>query len=110
MTRGLNVDAQPKQPQGQIPDCHILELGPRETRSQARPLQLREIALRDPFRRDRLARADQGPADRRDLTRPLTALLALGLGLLGALYVGKRISDSHVIVVPATVNERSVIT
>jgi hypothetical protein len=40
----------------------------------------------------------------------VTALLAVGLGLLGALYVGKRYTATHVIVVPATTNEHSVIT
>ena len=76
----------------------------------AEPLDLSELPVPAPFRREPLAGANNSADNRRDLTRPLTALLALGLGLLGVLYVGKRYTDAHVIVVPATTNEHSVIT
>jgi hypothetical protein len=109
MFRGLNLAAQPKDLQSRVPDRDILEARCAGG-SQADPLDLGEIALPGSFGREPRAPANKAPEDRRDLTRPLTALLALGLGLLGVLYVGKRYTDSHVIVVPATTNEHSVIT
>lgn len=110
MIRGLNLAAQPKEPIRRVPDRDILEPSRGQPDCQAEPLDLGEISLPGPFHGEPLARADKSPERRRDLTGPLTALLAVGLGLLGALYVGKRYTDSHVIVVPATTNEHSVIT
>ena len=110
MIRELNREGRPEQPQRRVPDCDIVEVGRPEAGSETEPLDLGEIALPGPFRRETLARANKRAADRRSLIRPLTALLVLGLGLLGALYVGKRYTDWHVIVVPAPTNERSVIT
>jgi hypothetical protein len=109
MIRGLDQAAQPNEPQRRIPDHHIFKTGRPGTSFEAEPLDLGEIALSG-VQREPLAATNRIPGDRRDLTGPLTALLALGLGLLGALYVGKRYTDSHVIVVPATTNEHSVIT
>jgi hypothetical protein len=92
------------------PEGKPIDIGALELRSQLEPLDLGAIALHGSLRREPIVCADTHPAERRDLTRPLTALLALGLGLLGAIYVSKRYSEAHVIVVPATANEHSVIT
>ena len=47
---------------------------------------------------------------RRDYTKPLVAFLVLELAVLGGFYLSKRLSDAQVIVVPATADERVVIT
>jgi hypothetical protein len=110
MIRELNGEAQPEQPQRRVWDCDTVEAGRLGPSLQAEPLDLREIALAGPFRREALVRTNKRSADRRSLVRPLSALLILELGLLGVLYVSKRYTDPPVIVVPATTNERSVIT
>lgn len=47
---------------------------------------------------------------RRDYTKPFVAFLVLELAVLGGFYLSKRVSEAQVIVVPATTDERVVIT
>ena len=108
MIRELNRKRKPQRPQRRVPDCDMVEVGP--AGSQAEALDLGEFALPQPLRPETPDPANKHSADGRSLVRPLSALLLLELGLLGALYVGKRYADAQVIVVPATTNERSVIT
>jgi hypothetical protein len=107
MIRERNVQDRPEQ--RRVPDCDIVEIGPAPG-SEAEPLHLGESDRAKPVRRGTLALVKTPPSERRDLTRLLTALLILELGFFGALYMGQRYAEAQVIVVPATADDRSVLT
>jgi hypothetical protein len=110
MSRRRFVGRPPERTHRRVPDCDIVDVGHLEPDAESDPVNVGEIASPKLVRLDTHPRAKRQQREQGDLTRPLTALLALGLGLLGAMYMGKRYADARVIIVPATVNERSVIT
>ncbi len=96
------------QPRRRVPARDIVYVGPRVAlRSPSEPVDVRDLAFTP--RAASLAVAP-GASPRRNLTRPLLALLVLEIAVASGLYFGKRYAEAHVIVVPAATSEHSVIT
>jgi hypothetical protein len=95
-------------PQRRVPDCDIVEVGRgRTTASGGEPIDVRDLAFSDP------AGSDVRPGARfagGKYVKPLLALLILQITVVGGFYLKKRYAEAQVIVIPATDNERAVIT
>jgi hypothetical protein len=99
--------ARRERPQRRVPDRDIVHVGPRARAPRLdEPVDVRDLAFVE-------AEAIPAPAasiGRRRYAKPLLALAILQIAAVGGLYLNKRYAESQVIVIPATVNERSVIT
>jgi hypothetical protein len=98
--------SRPEPPRRRIPDCDIIDVGRRAAAAEVVDvLDLVPPGLAAAF----LAKRDDvsGPGD---MTRPLLALLALAIAVVGGIHLSKRLTASQVIVVPTTLNENTVIT
>ena len=104
------MDSRPEQPR-RVPDCDIVDVGSQPSEfASSEPVDVRDLVLpRSKKPRARASRQNT-PGGRRNLTRPLLALLALELMMYGGFYFSKRYADSQVIVVPAPATRGSVIT
>ena len=93
-----------------VPDCDIIDVGRRAGRvRESEAIDVRELAFAAPPSAV-TSDASPKPAGRRSLAPWLLACLIVEIAIAGAMYLGQRYAESSVIVVPATVNERSVIT
>jgi hypothetical protein len=90
-------------PRKRVPDCDIVYVGAAPPAPPEDIVDVRDLA---PVEKKSRKKAK----GRRNLTRPLLVLLLLEVAAFGVMHFRKRLTDAQVIVVPASVNERSVIT
>jgi hypothetical protein len=99
-----------ERPHRRVPDCDIVDVGTRARAVRdAEPVDVRDLAFVD-AKASAVRPSTPASIGRRTYTKPLLALLILQVTVVGCLYLKKRHAESQVIVIPATVNERSVIT
>ncbi len=93
-----------------VPDCDIIDVG-RRPRAPWRdePVDVLDLAVSQIQGAVRLPEPGASVA-RRNYTKALVALLILQITTLSGFYLKKRYAETQVIVIPATVNERAVIT
>lgn len=100
-------DAEPQRerPRRRVPDHDIVYVGahPVDT-SSTEPVDVRDLAYLPSDNESDIP--DGSPT----LRRVLIALLAAAITTVGGIYFGQRYAESHVIVVPTTVDGNSVIT
>jgi hypothetical protein len=103
-------DRGPERSSRRVPDHDIVFVGsdPRGERASD-PIDVRELILLPEGAAPGAPTRTVKPS-RRDYTKPLVAFLVLELAVLGGFYLSKRLSEAQVIVVPATTDERVVIT
>jgi hypothetical protein len=96
------------EPRRRVPDRDIIDVG--VSRPAARtddPVDVADLAIAP-------ARGATGlpvdPPTRRSYTKALLTLLILQIAVAGGLHLRKRFAEAHVIVVPATTDEGTVIT
>jgi hypothetical protein len=96
-----------QRPHRRVPDCDIVDVGARARAIRDdEPVDVRDLAFID----GKASAVRPSVPGRRSYTKLLLALLILQVTVVGGLYLKKRYAESQVIVIPATVNERSVIT
>ena len=108
---GILAEAGPggQKPDRRVPDCDIVDIGARRATWRDEPVDVLDLAV---------AKADGAgvrlPTQRakttRTYTKALLAFLILQIAAAGGFYLKKRYVETQVIVIPATVNERAVIT
>jgi hypothetical protein len=106
------VEAAPKPqpPRRRVPDCDIVYVGPGLARMAADdPIEVRDLAFA-PQQGTQGATKPDTIVGGWNLRRSLIALLAIEILVTGGMYLRQRYAESHVIVVPAATDERSVIT
>ena len=106
--QGGTLDGAPTATNGQkpdrrVPDCDIVEVGPRARAARRdEPVDVLDLAV---------CKAEAAAStSRRKYTKALLAVLILQITAVGGFYLKKRYVETQVIVIPATVNERAVIT
>jgi hypothetical protein len=92
-------------PRRRVPDRDIVYVGAAAPHPADDIIDVRELAPAPPP-----AQKSKNAKRRGNLTRPLLVLLLLEVAVFGAIHLRKRLAEAHVIVVPATADERSVIT
>jgi hypothetical protein len=98
-----------QKPDRRVPDCDIVDIGARRATWRDEPVDVLDLAV---------AKADGAgvrlPTQRakttRSYTKALLVFLILQTAAAGGFYLKKRYVETQVIVIPATVNERAVIT
>ena len=92
-----------QEPHRRVPDCDIVDVGCR-ARATRRDEALDVLDLT-------VGKAEAtASASSRKYTKALLAFLILQITAAGGLYLKKRYAETQVIVIPATINERAVIT
>ena len=95
-------------PRRRVPDCDIVDVGPLPPAPRPDdPVDVADLAF-EPARG--VAGVPAGPTNRRPYTKALLTLLILEIAVAGGLHLRKRLVEAQVIVVPATIDERAVIT
>jgi hypothetical protein len=99
-----------RKPHRRVPDCDIIDVG-RRPRPPWRdePVDVLDLVVSQGEGAVRLPGPGASVA-RRHYTKALVALLILQVTALSGFYLKKRYAETQVIVIPATVNERAVIT
>jgi hypothetical protein len=91
-------------PRRRVPDCDIVYVG-----AAPPPADIVDVLDLAPAPASEKKSGRKAKA-RRNLTRPLLVLLLLEVAIVGVMHVRKRMADAHVIVVPVSLDKRSVIT
>ena len=95
-------------PRRRVPDRDIIDVGPSPPAARPDdPVDVADLAF-EPARG--AAGVPAGPPNRRSYTKALLTLLILQIAVAGGLHLRKRLAEAQVIVVPATTDERVVIT
>jgi len=98
-----------QKPDRRVPDCDIVDIGPRGATWRDEPVDVLDLAV---CKADGAAVRLPAPraSTRGTYTKALLAFLILQIAAAGGFYLKKRYVETQVIVIPATVNERAVIT
>jgi hypothetical protein len=98
------------EPRRRVPDCDIVDIGarPRAARRDE-PVDVLDLAL-GKGQAAAVRLPAPGASTRGTYTKALLAFLILQIAAAGGFYLKKRYVETQVIVIPATVNERAVIT
>jgi hypothetical protein len=100
-----------ERPQRRVPDRDIIHVGRARLASRRdEPVDVRDLAYADAGSIDPRPPAQAARTDPRRYTKFLVALLILEITTVGGLYLKHRYAETQVILIPATVNERAVIT
>jgi hypothetical protein len=95
-------------PRRRVPDCDIVDVGPSPPAARPDdPVDVADLAF-EPT--SGAAGVPAGPPNRRSYMKALLTLLILQIAVAGGLHLRKRLAEAQVIVVPATTDERVVIT
>jgi hypothetical protein len=90
-------------PHRRVPDCDIVYVG-----SAPPPEDI--VDVRDLAPIAAIEKKSTKKKARRNLSRPLVVILLLEVAVFGAMHFRKRLTETQVIVVPVSADERSVIT
>jgi hypothetical protein len=109
---GILAEAGPggQKPDRRVPDCDIVDIGARPRAAwRDEPVDVLDLAV-GKAQAAAVRLPEQRAKTTRTYTKALLAFLIFQITAAGGFYLKKRYVETQVIVIPATVNERAVIT